>query len=173
MENELVYRKSLLLADIIELILQLERADAYEAVKMVRKECREYVQKAVKKAPARVEETGAYFCKDWEERVIKYNTQLTLYQWLQLKIRKLNGWDDVNDMITYAPRHENEIMISRCCPSCQKIESNIKCNKCSVNAYLEHCLSICGYDPEKVYFVKRVCKACKTWKIQNETSAAA
>ena len=170
MENGSVYRKSLLLADIIELILQLERADAYEAVKMVRKEYREYVQKTL----ARLAEIGPYIkCRDWEERVKKYNTQLTLYQWIQLKIRKLNGWDDVNDMITYAPRHENKIMISRCCPSCKKIEPNFKCDKYRLIAYLENCLSTNGYDPEKIYFVKRVCKACKTWKIQNETSAAA
>ena len=95
---------------------------------------------------------------------------------VQLRRRQLQGWVRVNELIRTSPkcRHEGKIVISRCCPTCKKIEhNNHSCSKCTTSEDLEMDLAAHEYDPTLVYFVKRVCQACKTWKIQNATSAAA
>ena len=114
--------------------------------------------------------------EEWEKAVYKLITQDENYQRLQIKMRESKGWKEVNKQIRLAPKcfHEEKIVISRCCPSCKKIEhNNHSCNKCTTSEDLKMDLNSYDYDPNFVYFVKRVCKACKIWKIQNETSAAA
>lgn len=93
-----------------------------------------------------------------------------------LKLREERGWGKVNEMIRQAPYcpHEEKIVISSCCPICKKIEhNNSGCYACTTSEDLENDLEIYGYDPRCVYFVKKLCKACKTWERQNRTSAAA
>ena len=114
--------------------------------------------------------------EEWDKAVHKIIAQDENYQRLQIKMREMYGWGEINRMIRQAPKcpHEGKIVISRCCPICKKIEHNNNgCNECTSSEDLENDLYIYNYDPSMVYFVKRVCKACKTWKIQNETSAAA
>ena len=91
---------------------------------------------------------------------------------VQLRRRQLQGWESVNHMIRTSPKcpHEEKIVISRCCPTCKKIEHNNHSCSC-IDPEREIHLHL--YDPTLVYFVKRLCKACKTCKIQNETAPAA
>ena len=100
---------------------------------------------------------------------MSYRKPLAIMNQIELK-------EVVNKQIRQAPQcaHEGKIVISRCCPSCKKIEhNNHSCNECTTSEDLEKELYIYEYNPRLVYFVKRVCKACKIRKIQNETSAAA
>ena len=160
----------------VNLILSLEREDAFEIINSLPEEPLPYSKEFLEyeyenyKIPEIIKRKG---------REVLYNelmTEIKNYCKHRIKMRETKGWKEVNLQIRQAPkcRHEGKIVISRCCPSCKKIEhNNHSCNKCTTSEDLENDLFCHNYDPELVYFVKRLCKACKTWKIQNETSAAA
>ena len=163
---------------ILDQIFLLKWEDVFETVKMLPEDIREHVQDVVEEAYECVAHTEAieYKGEEREEIINKIITQINCFYKLQIKMRELVGWKEVNYMIRLAPLcyHEEKIVISRCCPSCKKIEhNNHSCNKCTTGEDLKRYMRTFQYDPERIYFVKRVCKACKTWKIQNETSAAA
>ena len=178
MEARYKYLKLDLQDTIIDLILQLEWEDVFETVKMLPEDIREHVQNVVEEAYECVVPTEDIKCEGEEREEIINNiiTQINRFYKLQIKMRELNGWEQVNRLIRLAPkcRHEEKIVISSYCPSCKKIEhNNHSCNKCTTSEDLKRFLRTFWYDPEYFYFVKTVCKACKIWKIQNETSAAA
>ena len=109
-----------------------------------------------------------------EDRVVmKY--YMLMYITVNPQLIDLYTKAEVNFMIrsTLTCPHEEKIVISRCCPICKKIEHNNGCNECTTSEDLENDLCAYNYDPNDIYFVKRVCKTCKISKIQNETSAAA
>ena len=113
--------------------------------------------------------------EEWDKAVHKIIAQDENYQRLQIKMREMYGWGEINRIIRLAPKcpHEEKIVISRCCPSCKKVEPNNGCYEYTSSEDLENDLKTYSYDPRYNYFVKRVCKTCKISKIQNETSAAA
>ena len=114
--------------------------------------------------------------EEWDKAVHKIIAQDENYQRLQMKMRESKGWKEVNKQIRLAPKcfHEGRMVIIRSCPSCKEIEhNNHSCKKCTTSEDLENELKIYEYEPDWIYIVKKLCKACKTWKIQNETSAAA
>ena len=154
------------------LILSLEREDAFEIINSLPEEplphSKEFLEHAYKiyKIPEIIKRKG---------REVLYNelmTEIKNYCQHRIKMRETKGWKEVNLQIRQAPkcRHEGKIVISRCCPTCKKIEHNNHSCSC-IDPERE--IHIHLYDPTLVYFVKRVCKACKISKIQNETSAAA
>ena len=158
------------------LILSLEREDAFEIINSLPEEplphSKEFLEHAYKiyKIPEIIKSKG---------REVLYNelmAEIKNFSQHRIKMRETKGWKEVNLQIRQAPkcRHEGKIVISRCCPTCKKIEhNNHSCSKCTTSEDLEMDLAAHEYDPTLVYFVKRVCQACKTWKIQNATSAAA
>ena len=160
----------------VNLILALEREDAFEIINSLPEEPLPYSKEFLEyeyenyKIPEIIKRKG---------REVLYNelmTEIKNYCKHRIKMRETKGWKEVNLQIRQAPKcpHEGKIVISRCCPTCKKIEhNNHNCSKCTTSEDLEMELAAYMYDPELVYFVKRLCKVCKISKIQNETSAAA
>ena len=158
------------------LIVSLEREDAFEIINSLPEEpllySKEFLEHAYEnyKIPEIIKSKG---------REVLYNelmAEIKNYCQHRIKMRETKGWKEVNLQIRQAPkcRHEGKIVISRCCPNCKKIEhNNHNCSKCTTSEDLEMEIPAYMYDPTLVYFVKRLCKACKISKIQNETSAAA
>ena len=158
------------------LIVSLEREEAFEIINSLPEEpllySKEFLEHAYEnyKIPEIIKSKG---------REVLYNelmTEIKNYCQHRIKMRETKGWKEVNLQIRQAPkcRHEGKIVISRCCPTCKKIEhNNHNCSKCTTSEDLEMEIPAYMYDPTLVYFVKRLCKACKISKIQNETSAAA
>ena len=158
------------------LIVTLEREDAFEIINSLPEEpllySKEFLEHAYEnhKIPEIIKSKG---------REVLYNelmAEIKNYCKYRIKMRETKGWKEVNLQIRQAPkcRHEGKIVISRCCPTCKKIEhNNHSCSKCTTSEDLEMELAAYEYDPRLVYFVKRLCKVCKISKIQNETSAAA
>ena len=176
MEAQLKYLKRDVWDATLKLILPLEREDAYEIIKKLPEELLLYSKPFLEHAYEINATTEDYKCEEQEELFNNLMTQIKDFCRHRIQMREFKGWKEVNKQIRQAPKclHEGKIVISRCCPSCKKIEhNNHSCNKCTTSKVLEKELKIYQYDPECVFFVKRVCKACKTWKIQNETSAAA
>ena len=176
METQLKYLKQDVWDATIKLILSLEREDAYEIIKKLPEELLQDTKKVLEEAYESNVTTEDYKCEEQEELFNNLITQINYFCWHRKQMREFKGWKEVNEQIRQALKcpHEERIVISRCCPICIKIEhNNSGCNECTTSEDLENDLENYGYDPSLVYFVKRVCKACKTWKIQNETSAAA
>ena len=176
MEQQFRYLKQDVWNAAVNLILTLEREDAYEIIKKLPEEPLQYSKPFLEHAYENYETTEYYKSKGREELFNNLMTQIKYFCQHRIQMRESKGWKEVNRMIRQAPkcRHEGKIVISRCCPICKKIEHNNNgCNECTSSEDLENDLYIYNYDPSWVYFVKRVCKTCKISKIQNETSAAA
>ena len=176
MEKQLKYLKRDVWDATVKLILSLEREDAYEFINKFPEELLQDTKPFLEHAYEINVTTEDYKCEQQEELFNNLMTQIKAFCRHRIQMREFKGWKEVNLMIRQAPYcpHEGKIVISRCCPICKKIEhNNHSCNKCTTSEDLESDLKIHEYDPSWVYFVKKLCKACKTWKIQNETSAAA
>ena len=121
-----------------------------------------------------VERLKTKYGSEEREKLYKH-FQYKIFFRFQIKIRNLAGWAEVHEMIKCAPkcRHEGKIMIRRYCPICKKIEHINGCNVCTTMEDRQEGTYKRNYHPSWVNYVKRLCKACKIRKFQNETSAAA
>ena len=165
--------------DLFELVLLLKREDVFEIVKTLPEDIREHVEPSVEEAYERSELTFdiEYEGKERENIMNEINNQIDEFYMRVSDIRYFSGWNVINLWIMGGPYcpHRERIEINRMCPSCKKFEHhNINhCKICRTGERLEKYLEKYPDHQRYNYFVKRVCKACKLRKIQNETSAAA
>ena len=162
--------------DVFQLVLLLKWEDVFEIVKTLPEEIREYVEPSVEEAYECLEHTHDNGCEGKERQNIMkaINKQMSEFYLRVSDIRYFAGWNHIHGSIHGAKFcwHQERIEINRMCPSCKKFEhhNNNHCKICrtseSLEKYLEKYPDHLAYN----YCVKRV---CKTWKIQNETSAAA
>ena len=156
----------------VNLILALEREDAFEIINSLPEEPLPYSNEFLEYEYENYRIAEIIKRKGREVLYNELMTEIKNYCKYRIKMRETKGWKEVNLQIRQAPNcpHEEKIVISRCCPTCKKIEHNNHSCSC-IDPERE--IHIHLYDPTLVYFVKRLCKVCKISKIQNETSAAA
>ena len=165
--------------DILQLAILLKWEDMFEIVKTLPEEIREHVEPAVEEAYESIihTEDKGYEGKEREKIMKKINNQINEFYMRVSDIRYFGGWNYIKYLITSAPYcpHKERIEINRICPSCKKFEHHSinHCKICRTSERLEKYLEKYPDHLPYNYCVKRVCKACKLRKIQNETSAAA
>ena len=176
LDEQLRYLKQDVWKAAVNLILTLEREDAYEIIKNLPEEPLKYSKPFLEHAYENYKTTEYYKCKGREELFNNLMTQIKNFCQHRIQMRESKGWKEVNKQIRQLPKclYEDKIIMSGYCPICKKVEPHKNRGYVYISSEdEENDLRTYIYDPKSCYYLKRVCKACKIRKIQTETSAAA